>query len=208
MEEPVEMVIPRPYLGFIRNPFHYIGPHESFLLGLLIILLTGFTGSLTNTHFDGVLDVHTGAMGPLWIFLAPGFINWISLALPLYVAGWIISGKRLRMGDLLGYQAFARAPMLVAVLFTLIPAFQRQALRPAEFTSDTFAFTVIVLVIVVMIALMVVWMYKGFTRTARRTGTKAIVAFVVALIIGEIISKLAFYYLIAPAITPVVLNLQ
>ena len=199
MEEPVEMVIPRPYLGFIRDPFHFIGAHESFLFGLLIILVTGFVGSLTNTHFDGVLDIHTGASGPLWVFLAPGFINWLSLALPLYLAAWAVSGKRMRIGDLLGYQAFARTPMLVAVLFTLIPAFQRQVLQPTVFTGDTIVFAVVLLVLIGMIVLMVVWMYKGFARTARRRGGKTIAAFIVALIVGEIISKVAFYYLILPS---------
>lgn len=201
MEEPVEMVIPRPYLGFIRDPFHFVSAHESFLFGLLIILLTGFVGSLTNTHFDGVLDIHTGASGPLWVFLAPGFLNWLSLALPLYLAAWVVSGKRMRIGDVLGYQAFARAPMLVAVLFTLIPAFQRQALQPTVFTDDTIAFAVVVLVLIGMIVLTVVWMYKGFARSARRRGRKTAAAFIVSLIIGEIISKVAFYYLILPAVT-------
>lgn len=199
MEEPVEMVIPQPYLGFIRNPFRFIGAHESFLLGSFIILLTGFVGSLTNTHFDGVLDIHTGAAGPLWVFLAPGFLNWLSLAVPLYLAGWIVSGRRIRAGDVLGYEAFARTPMLVAVLFTLIPAFQRQVLQPSVFTGDTIAFAVVLLVILGMIVLMVVWMYKGFARAARRGGGKSITAFIVALVVGEIISKAAFYYFILPS---------
>jgi len=201
MEEPVEMVIPRPYLGFVRDPFHFIGAHESFLFGLLIILVTGFVGSLTNTHFDGVLDIHTGAAGPLWVFLAPGFINWLSLALPLYLAAWAVSGRRIRLSDVLGYQAFARTPMLVAVLFTLIPAFQRQVLQPTVFTGDTLVFAVVLLVLIGMIVLMVVWMYKGFVRAARRRGWKTVAAFIVALVVGEIISKAAFYYFILPSIS-------
>lgn len=199
MEEPVEMVIPRPYLGFIRNPFYFIGAHESFLFGLLIILITGFVGSVSNTHFDGALDIHTGATGPLWIFLAPGFFNWLALAIPLYFAAWAVSGKRPRLGDLLSYQAFARAPMLVAVLFTLIPAFQRQAEHPTVFTGDTIAFTIVLLVIMAMIVLMVVWMYKGFSRSARRTGPKPIAVFIASLVVGEILSKIAFYYFILPS---------
>jgi hypothetical protein len=201
MEEPVEMVIPQPYLLFLRDPFRFINAHESFLLGLVAILLTGFTGSLTNTHFDGVLDVHTGAAGPLWAFLTPGFINWLSLAIPLYIASLLIAPRRTHFIAMLGYQAFARAPMLVAALFTLVPAFQRQARQPSVFTADMFFFAVVLLVIIGMIFLMVVWMYKGFKRAAMTGGRKAVIAFVVALIVAEIISKVAFYLLILPSLT-------
>jgi len=200
-EEPVEMVIPRPYLAFLRDPFVFVGSHESFLFGLLIILLTGFVGSLTNTHLDGVLDIHTGAMGPLWAFLIPGFVNWLSLAAPLYLAGLAVSRRRTSFAATLGYQAFARAPMLVAVLFTLVPAFQRQAANPTVFTDDTFFFAAVVLLLIGMIVLMVVWMYKGFTHAAGARGWKAVLAFAVALVVGEIISKAAFALIVAPAIT-------
>lgn len=201
MEEPVELVIPRPYLAFVRNPFRYVNAHEGFLFGLLFILLSGFIGSLTNTHFDGVLDVHTGATGPLWAFLLPGFMNWVSLAIPLYVAGWALTGRRTSFNDTLGYQAFARTPMVLAVLFTLIPGFQRQAVQPTVFTDDTAVFAVVVLVIVAMVVLMVAWMYRGFTTATRAGSWKTVTAFVIALLIGEIVSKVAFYYLIAPELT-------
>lgn len=199
-EEPVEMVIPRPYVGFIRDPFTFIGPHESFLFGLLIILLTGFIGSFTNTHFNGVLDIQTGAGGPLWVFLVPGFLNWLSLSIPLYLAGLFLTGGRTNFGAMFSYEAFARSPMLVAVLFSLVPAFQRQAAEPTVFTEDMFYFASVVLVLIGMIVLMAVWMYKGFRRAAGARGWSALVAFFVALIVGEILSQAAFYYIVGPSL--------
>ena len=42
------------------NPFVYIAGGKALVLGLLTILVAGFLGSLSTTHFDGVLDTHTG----------------------------------------------------------------------------------------------------------------------------------------------------
>jgi len=90
------------------NPFVYIAGAQALGLGLGAILLAGLIGSLSNTHFDGVLDTHTGLHVPLWVFLAEGLADWLCLSLVLLIFGKIISNTAFRTIDLLGTQALAR----------------------------------------------------------------------------------------------------
>lgn len=109
------------------NPFGYIAGGKALWLGLAAILLAGLIGSLSNTHFDGVLDTHTGRPAPLWAFLVEGIINWMCLSLVLLILGRVISRTSFRTVDLLGTQALARWPTVFIGLVALPPAFQRFA---------------------------------------------------------------------------------
>ena len=46
------------------NPFRTMAGSKAIFLGVAIIMIAAFLGSLSNTHFDGVLDVHTGQKAP------------------------------------------------------------------------------------------------------------------------------------------------
>ena len=54
---------------WLFNPFHYVAGARALLVGVVVILGAGLIGSLSNSHFDGVLDFHSGAPAPLWVFL-------------------------------------------------------------------------------------------------------------------------------------------
>src|SRR5512138_3761865 len=84
----------------IFNPSVYIAGGQALVIGVLAILLAGLIGSVSNTHFDGVLDTHTGLQVPLWVFLSEGFIDWLCLALVLLVVGRIGSKTPFRTLDL------------------------------------------------------------------------------------------------------------
>ena len=43
---------------WLFNPFTFVAGLKALLLGLIIISLSAFICSLSNTHFDGVLDVY------------------------------------------------------------------------------------------------------------------------------------------------------
>ena len=48
---------PRSLVTWFFNPFIYIAGWQSLLIGVAAILVAGYIGSLSNTHFDGVLDL-------------------------------------------------------------------------------------------------------------------------------------------------------
>ena len=78
-------------LVLLFNPFVYIAGAKALGLGLAAILLAGLIGSLSHTHFDGVLDTHSGTQAPLWAVLSEGIIDWLCLGLMLLLLGRLIS---------------------------------------------------------------------------------------------------------------------
>ena len=190
------------------QPFVRIAGVESLLLGLAAILLAGWVGSWSGLHFDGVLDVHVGTKAPpLWLFLAEGMIDWLSLALILYVAGKLLSRTAFRAIDLFGTQALARWPMLLVSLTCLTPAFQRfnaQLIKaitkmgadPTKFAMPAdgmgaAAFGAVTMIMLTCIVWMVVLQWKSFSHCCNLRGGKHLAAFILCLLIAEVLSKAA-----------------
>ena len=192
-----------PSLGqWLFNPFNYVAGAQSLILGLVAILVAGGFGALSHTHFDGVIDVHSGRTAPLWTFLAEGLINWLSLAIVLLIVGMLASRSSWRAIDLFGTQALARWPMLLSALATLLPGYQRftqhlawkllkQGNEPIVQGADSVTFGIVVGVILVALIWMVYLMYKAFSVSCNLRGGKAVLLFIAALIAAEVISKIA-----------------
>jgi hypothetical protein len=192
----------RTLVRWLFNPFRFIAGYQALFIGLAAIVLTSHIGSLSNTHFDGVLDVHTGLQAPLWFFLAEGLINWISLVVPLFILGLIVSRSSFRTIDLIGTQALARWPYLVTatamlpaanqkVLGYLISKFtQGQTAAPPD-PTDVAIFVVAMFLTILMLIWMVALMYKAYTVSCNIKGPKAIVTFIIGLIGAEVLSKVA-----------------
>jgi len=195
---------------WLFNPFHYVAGGRALLVGLAAVLVTGLVGYLSKTHFDGVLDVHTGLAAPLWLFLFEGLLDWIVMGALLVIAGKVISKSRVRVLDVFGTQALARTPALVTALFALLPGYQRftaHALAQLDTrfpdvqttASDNVAFAVTALVMVVMIVWMVALMYRAFSVSCNVTGGKAIGFFIAAIVLGEVISKVVLIVVFSAA---------
>jgi len=196
----------RTFAQWLFNPFKFIAGYQALLIGLAAILLTSLIGSLSNTHFDGVLDVHTGLQAPLWFFLSEGLINWISLVIPLFLFGLIISRSSLRTIDVIGTQALARWPYLVTAV-VMLPDANRKVLEylMAKCTqthtvipinpTDIAIFAVAMFLAVLMIIWMVALMYRAYTVSCNIKGPKAIITFIISLIGAEVLSKTAILLL-------------
>jgi hypothetical protein len=188
------------------NPFVYIAGAKALLLGLAAMLLAGLIGSLSNTHFDGVLDTHTGAHAPLWFFLSEGIIDWLSLAVVLLIIGSIISRTSFRIIDVVGTQSLARWPSLFLGLLMLPKAIQRFSNQlveqltkqgKVEFnTTDAVVFSAVVIAMIPVVCWMVVLMYKSYSVSCNVKGGKAIGTFIGGIILAEILSKAALYGLL------------
>jgi hypothetical protein len=191
----------RTLAQWLFNPFKFIAGYQALLIGLAAIILTSLLGSLSNTHFDGVLDVHTGRQAPQWFFLCEGLINWISLAIILLVLGLIVSRSTLRTIDVLGTQALARWPYLVTAL-AMLPEANRKVLEylvtklTQSHTSilingtDIAIFAVAMFLMILMLIWMVALMYRAYAVSCNIKGPKAIVTFIIGLIGAEILSKI------------------
>ncbi|MFC1736221.1 hypothetical protein ACFL1X_08890 [Candidatus Hydrogenedentota bacterium] len=184
---------------WLFNPFHYIAGGKALVIGLVVILLTGLIGSFSNTHFDGVLDIHTGLPAPTWVFLMEGLVDWLSLGIPLCVVALIFTKSKVRLLDVFGTQALARFPMIVNALLSLLPGFQRQIAQlprmgpqfsPSDIVPmDMAVFAFVLLCSLTMLVWMVALMYRAYAVSCNIRGGKRVVLFIAALLVGEVISK-------------------
>ncbi|MEN6306542.1 MAG: hypothetical protein ABFD91_02200 [Anaerohalosphaeraceae bacterium] len=194
---------------WLFNPFTYLAGWQALMLGVILIIGTALLGSVGNVHFDGVLDMHMGAEAPLWFFIAEGFIDWLSLAIYLWIAGLIVRGSAFRMVDVFGTQALARWPMLLSAAAGILPANQRVteelmkivqnpgqppvlALEPI----DVIVFAMAMIIILVTIIWMIVLMYRAYAVSCNLKGAKAFVSFIICLLVAEAMSKLGLYTII------------
>jgi len=190
---------------WLFNPFRFVAGYKALLLGLAIILLSGFIGRLGNTHFDGVIDVHIGTKAALWYFLAEGIIDWLSIAIGLFFFGLIVSPSAVRMIDVFGTQALARWPYLITAVVMLPEANRRVgAYLMARFTTgirlafnytDMLIFGFAVIVSIFMAVWMVALMYRAYAVSCNVKGAKAVITFVVSLIGAEALSKFSILLL-------------
>ena len=188
------------------DPFAHITGPQTLFIGLVAILLAGFIGFLSNTHFDGVLDTHTGAPAPLWFFLSEGIVDWLCLGVVLLIFGKLISKTPFRTADLLGTQALARWPTIFLSLITLPKAIQRfgkylveqfQRGGQIEFnTADAIIFFAVVAATIPFLCWIVWLMYKSYSASCNLKGGKAVGTFIPAIILAEVLSKLALYRLL------------
>jgi len=185
---------------WLFNPFVFLAGYRALFIGLGFILAAGFLGRLGNTHFDGVLDVHKGLQAPLWLFVLEGVVNWLSLAVPLYFFGLIISPSRFRLIDIFGTQALARWPYFLSALVMLPKANERAGnyvlsvlgQAPAEASAGVFdliIFAVALFVTILSAVWMVALMYSAYTVCCNVKGLKAVITFILALMGAEILSK-------------------
>ena len=202
MQAPSDVAASQPLSGWLFNPFHYVAGARALLAGVALILLAGWIGSASRTHFDGILDFHSGRGAPLWVFLAEGLIDWLAMAALLLVAAVILVRTRFRVVDVLGTQALARAPTLITLVVVLLPGYRRtidalvsgQATGLAELTAGFYLALVVGLLMMVW---MVLLMYRGFAVSCNVSGGKAIASFIAALILAEVLSKVAVLRLLA-----------
>ncbi len=208
MQECKEKVsVLRSIAGWAFDPFSRLDKRVLLVSGVFIIILSGFIGSLSRTHFDGVLDLHTGLATQIWVYPAEGIINWVILSASLMVAA-VIAGERKMKGFVLyANQAFARYPMLGAGLVSLVYNYETLseklasnpeiASKPAELMEIIMQHPMDLVLIIfaalfglLMIIWMVALMYKGYVRSCGLSTARRIVSFIIALIVAEIISNL------------------
>lgn len=194
------------------HPFVRVAGLQALFLGIASIALAGGLGSIQGLHFDGVLDVHVGARLPWWVSMAEGLINWLSLALLLFIAGKIVSNTRFRAVDLFGTQALARWPMVLVSLICFAPGFHRysdaltkallaMAAKPGKvvlppINTDALVFGLALFMMIACTVWMVALMWKSFAHSCNARGGKAVAAFVISLLLAEVLSKVLIVQLL------------
>ena len=158
--EDNNIVVEEPEKGlttWLFNPFHFLAGSKSLIIGLAVIILAGYIGSISNTHFDGILDVHTGRVLPLWFDISAGLISWIIMGVLITIGGLIISKSRFRTVDVFGTQALARFPAIITAFATLLPGYRISTARIISektimsLLNDTADFVIFLIVLIIIL---------------------------------------------------------
>ncbi len=183
----------------LLNPFNYIAGGKSFFIGIAVIFATSFAGYLTNTHFPDIISVKTGLEVKLHFVIAQNIINWLSISLLLYIASLIFSKSSVRITDIFGTQALARAPYLIAAILNFSNSITQLGEHimwkylnkgePAEISALDISLAVIFIIITVLLTVwMVTLMYNSFRVSSNIKGLKSGIIFTVVFIISVVIS--------------------
>jgi hypothetical protein len=195
--------------GWLFKPFEKLGGSVLLVSGLSGIVLSAGAAWAFAIHTDGVLDLHYGSQLPFWIYLTQGLINWICMVMLLLPFGFWLGNRRFRLLELLGTQALARLPYLLAILFMGFPPVRRafdwlvagilveatlvdlQQIPSLTFIRDS----LLILLLSIPTLLAAVWMvwlmYHGYTKVFQLRWQQAVWSFVIALIAAEVVSKFA-----------------
>lgn len=172
---------------WLLNPFQRIAGAEALLTGLAIMLLSACIAWASNTHFDGVLDVHAGGHRlPGWMYFLEPVLAWTCALFVFFIVARIGAGSRFRLIDLAGTLALSRAPMLLTAPLGFFVPDNVDPLNPGP------AVLISILPIIIVTIWVVTLMFQAFRVSVNPKGSRRVLLFVVALILAEIVSKLVF----------------
>lgn len=180
--------------SLIFNPFKRIAGWDAFGIGLVIVVLTTFTGNFTGIYFDGVIDLHFAENFDSlksWLMIP---VNIISVSVIMWLAGITVS-KNFRFIDILGTMTLSRAPFLLIALasfFVKVPDLSGIMQDPFVI-FDSISFIIILIFTFPMIIWSVTLLYNAYKISTGASGQKLSISFIFGLIIAEIISKIIIY---------------
>jgi predicted neutral ceramidase superfamily lipid hydrolase len=199
-----------PTKQFFTNPFVKVGGFKALTYGLLALAGTSFTAWFWQTRFDGVLDIHFGRQFAYHIYLLDLVVSYLSITAILFLAGLFFSKSRIRLVDVAGTTALARAPLILAPLANTFSHSQlisdymigmmsgEEASQPGFMQSFLFALSV--LIVLTITIYVIVLTYKAFSVSTNLKGNKAIIIFIISMLIAEVISKIMIHNFVHPII--------
>ncbi len=183
------------------RPFEHLSEFKALLIGISAILLSGGLNILSQTHFDGIVDVHTGSKEISSIsFVCEGLIDWLLFSALLFTSSLFFSSSAIRLIDVISTQAMARWPLLITSLATLIIPHQAadeyllsKVLKSGtEINIQAYQLILLGLLTLIIVATsiwMIVLMYRAYSISCNLKGNKAIAIFIITLLLAEGISK-------------------
>lgn len=172
----------------LTNPFRRIAGGGALALGFSIMALSAVIAWRSGTHFDGVLDSHTGPEPlPVWAYFCEPLIAWACAVIIFYLVAALGAGSRFRLIDLAGTLALARAPMLfAAVLGFAVP----QNLPPMTISPAILILAIPMLGVSIWV---VVLMFQAFRVSVNPKPGRLPYLFAIAIILAEVFSKFVFH---------------
>jgi len=186
------------------NPFKRYSERQLLVFGGVTTIVGIVFASLTNTHFDGVLDTHFGKDVSLKTAVLQSLINSVSILLVFYPLGkWINSKTRLidifNVSLILKIPAFFMMPLNINNWAALqSEPFLESLSDPLklQFTNELILFLALTSILgLVILAWLIILLYNGFKVATNLKGTNHLIMFIIAIIVSEIVSKVLLIFL-------------
>lgn len=188
-------------INMLFNPFRYVAGFRSLIIGLSLVVATSFLGHLCGTYFSDVISVKVGYTPTFIESLINNLCNWLTISAILYVAAITFSKSKVRLVDIFGTQALARAPYLIASCLGLSEATDKfgkyilwENLRmgsPVSISNSEIALAIALMVLTIMITIwLIVLMYNAFKESSNIKGNKSILIYTVSLLLAVVLSIL------------------
>ncbi len=181
---------------WLFNPFVRIGGEQALAIGSSVIVVSGLVAAAGGVHFDGLLDFHPGYRVSFWVPVVEGLVNWSVISVLLALVALLVAPRTVRLVDVVGTQALARAPLLLAAL-VCVPAPVRDGnaeLAAAAADGRIVTLTTATLVAGLLASACMIWtvwlMWKAFAVSCNQRGVRAVAIFAAAVIAGEVATKL------------------
>ncbi|MEE4637242.1 MAG: hypothetical protein V2J42_00700 [Wenzhouxiangella sp.] len=193
-------------VNWLFHPFAQLTGRRALLPGLVIMLAVAVLARAAGLETDAVLSLHFMDGLALGTIIGQGLINWLLMVACLVVAARLLEVKVLDIPALMGTQAFARWPLLVAVLYlSLPPIAQRmreltdslmqvmptqpgQVISDAAHMADAFILTAYGLPVLACLIWMAWLMLQGFAAATHLSGPRAVFPFAACLLVAHLTS--------------------
>ena len=193
---------------WLFRPFTFIAGSKALAFGVIVLSVISVVGYLSNTHFDGILDIHYGSIHASTPYMIHAFYQlstWLILTIVFYVTAHITSKSKTRLIDIAGTMALSQAPLLFAALSGFMPflRFSMEEINTMAITAimETIKENIIPIIVAAIICMAfaiwsVILRYNAYSVSANLKGAVAWISFGLALLVSEIISIIAIYLII------------
>jgi hypothetical protein len=188
-------------LRLLINPFVKIAGLQSFSTGVAAMLLAGIVGYYSKTHFDGILNIHSGIQSALYVHLAGPFISVFTLATWFSLFSLIFGKSTVRTIDIFGTQCFAFIPLVPTSLLgfsktskMVVDQIQQTVINSSQsFGLEPFRLILFILIMLFVLFFTVwsaIWIYNGFKIASNLKDKIVIPVYATGLVFAMIIPKI------------------
>ncbi|MBN1184128.1 MAG: hypothetical protein JXB49_17680 [Bacteroidales bacterium] len=170
------------------NPFEYIAGTKALIIGILILLAS----SVLDFYSERTLPM--GMSVNLTKYLSINLGSFVIFSVLLFIVGLIFSTSKVRFIDVIGTQALARYPGIIASLISFIPAYNRflthtySKIMQKACVIDLSTFEIVSsLILYLCTLLMGIWtmilMFNAFKVATNLKGERGVLIFVITWIV-------------------------
>ncbi|MBK5722515.1 hypothetical protein JGH11_16700 [Dysgonomonas sp. Marseille-P4677] len=198
----------RVLIEWLFTPFKFLAGMKALIIGLIVMVVLSVLGYLSETHFDGALDIHYGCSTVDSVYLTHALyqlLAWGTMTIIFYLTARVVTKTAIRLIDMAGTIALSQLPLIFAALLGFIPSFHLcfgdlDTTNIADVMAMLQDNIVVLIVCSVVTMIFVIWSivlkYNAYSVSANLKGVAGGVSFTIALIIAEIVSKILIYILL------------